>query len=258
MSGFPVEDVIHKPLLDESPLKTVICQVRFQEILGSLDDEVRGFQKKLGDQYPLNERIQEEEIRVGDQGLKPTGKTRSTFRFQDPDQGWTVTLSPEALSLETSAYAGFADFATRWHFISESAVAEFGIQIQERLGLRYVNQVEINSVEDVKSLVRPELLAIADEECPVAKDLAASFQETRFDQGNGHLMVRRGLLITDEDPIQRIYVLDFDYFSDDRVDFSVDKQSETLIVFNEAVSRFFRWAITDEAYSSFGPREENR
>lgn len=257
MSSFPSDLVSQKPILQNSPLEVVICQVRFQEILGGMDDEVRGFQKKLAKRYPKSERTVENEMNVTDTGLQSTGRQRVTFRFRDAEEKWTVTLTPSSLALETSSYeGGSSDFIERWHEISGAAISAFEIAQQERLGLRYVNQVPIPSVGELDDWICDKLTMVPEQESPVAQDLLGSFHETRFEQNDGQLIIRRGLLATDDDENPHVYVLDFDYYNEESRSCDLDEQDRTLITYNQRLSELFRWSITDHAYTSFKPDGE--
>jgi len=246
--------VEEQPVLSNSPLTEVICQVRFQEILGLSETEVRPIQKAMADLYPLVEREEGQELSISPLGLQPTGKTKTTFRFRDVEKMWTVTLAPEMLSLETNAYLDFKDFASRWIRIIESVVAELEIQMQDRLGLRYVNQLACPaepSPEDLRQLVRTELIGIVGAE-PRTSRLLSSLQEARFVQDDGICTLRHGLV--DEDG-GKTYVLDFDYYDEERKKMDLEAQLRSLIAFNHGVYELFSSAVTEETMRSFEPKE---
>jgi uncharacterized protein (TIGR04255 family) len=248
--------VEEQPVLDKSPLTEVICQVRFQEILGLSQAEVRPIQKAFADEYPLVEREEGQELSLSPFGLQPTGRTKTTFRFRDVEKAWTVTLGPEMMSLDTTAYLNFKDFASRWIRIIEKVVAELEIPTQDRLGLRYVNQLACPaepSPENLRQLVRPELVGIVGAEARTSR-LLSSLQEARFLQDDGTCTLRHGLVEEDEG---KTYVLDFDYYDEERKPMDLEAQLRSLVAFNHGVYELFSSAVTEETLKSFEPKERS-
>src|SRR4051794_22887391 len=98
------EFVKRQPILKNSPLKLVICQLRFPRVIGLGEADVRPIQRGVSANYPVVEVGRTAEFGIGPQGIAPTGELDQIFQFRDEPQAWTVNLSSAALSLETTAY----------------------------------------------------------------------------------------------------------------------------------------------------------
>lgn len=251
------ELVVQQPILRNAPLSAVIAQVRFQEVLGLSPEDVRPLQKVLADEYPLVDREEEMEMQLGPEGLAPTGNQRRKFRFRDSDQHWSVTLTPTSLSVETSAYTDFKDFGRRWMRIAEPVVQVLEIPVQERLGLRYVNHLaapDEPTADALRQLVRPDLVALVGAHART-RSLRQSLQEARFAQDDGVITLRHGLVRSDESGGEDIYMLDLDYYVEERRSMDPTNQLESLIAFNHGIYELFRWSVTDSTFATFDPEE---
>ena len=142
MCNVDLDFIKAQPRLESSPLKTVICQVRYPTQLGFSDSRLRPVQRALAASYPRVEVAQLNEVRVDASGITPLA-TEDVFHLRDDSSTWTIAISRTFLSLETSSYADFPDFLRRWHVIVSVVADELDLERQERIGLRYVNEVPI-------------------------------------------------------------------------------------------------------------------
>lgn len=248
------ELVADQPVLRKAPLKTVICQLRFQEVLGLSAEDVRPLQKTFAQRYPMLEREEGLEMNLAAEGLQPTGNVRRTFRFRDSEHHWTVTLTPDSLAIETNAYAHFRDFAERWCHVAEATVHELEIPMQDRLGLRYINQLPFSAEptqEQLAQLVRPELVSLVGAHEVRTSQLLQSQQEARFVQEDGVLTLRHGLMPASDSG--RAYILDFDYYDEEPKALDLQEQIRTLVDFNHGIYDLFQWCVTEDTFASFDP-----
>jgi len=252
MSDFPAHRVVKQPVLRNSPLKNVVCQMTFPEILGLDSRAVRPIQIALSSKYPTVGRDQEMKLNVGAQGLVPTGEVRPTFSFRDNAGEWSVTLTPDSLALETQAYDDFTDFASRWHDVCREVVETMEISQRDRIGLRYINHIPISPEDDLREIIQTSLLGVAGEPLGGAKKLIRSFQEVVFEQEDGFVTLRHGLLNSEGNDT---YVLDFDYFSEIHTPLDLQEQDQTLIDFNHAIFDIFKGSLSKDAFDSFKPEE---
>lgn len=249
--------VVEQPVLERPPLKFVVCQMRFPQILGLAGDDVRPIQRGIAGEFPNVEVDEAEAMAPTVEGLTPTGKRRATYRFESSDELWAVVLTPTSLALETFAYEGFRGFVERWRRVISIVAEELGIESQERLGLRYVNELECPrepTPADLRALVREELVGIVGGHDPRTMRLVRSLQEARFAQDDGVLAIRHGFVHWTEDESHG-YALDFDYYSDDAHRFDLDAQLRQLATFNHGIYELFEWSIPPETFKSFEPRE---
>lgn len=252
--NMPFEFVKQQPMLENSPLKLVICQLRFPRLMGLGESDLRPIQRGLAHAYPVADIARMAQFGVGPQGIGPTGDVEQVFHFRDETNAWTVTVTPASLSLETTAYGDFIDFVTRWHMIAELTIESLGIERQDRIGLRYVDELDCPASptpEDIARIVRSELVGVIGEH-PRTRRLVSSMQELRFAQERGVCALRHGLVQRESDAT---YVLDYDFYDDQSQALDLESQVRLLADFNHGAYELFVWSIPPEHFATFKPRE---
>lgn len=156
-----------------TPLGQVICQLRFPEILTIGANAPVEFQEAIRDRFPRYAAKQENPAPKlsGTAGnLQVTQqKPIVNYHFISEDGVWRVNLTSKFISLSTSKYTSWEEFAA-WldkplaAFISVYKPAYF-----ERVGLRYINFISRNDLglagEPYRELISEKYLGIlADEE----------------------------------------------------------------------------------------------
>jgi uncharacterized protein (TIGR04255 family) len=248
------EFVRQQPVLEDSPLTLVICQLRFPRLIGLGESDLRPVQRGLAREYPVVDVGRVAEFGVGPQGISPTGDVEPLFHFRDETRAWTVTVTPTSLSLETTAYADFTDFVSRWHAVVGLVAENLGIERQDRIGLRYVDELGCPpdpAPEDVARVVRAELVGVIGAH-PRTSRLMSSMQELRFAQDRGVCTLRHGLVRRDGGAT---YVLDYDFYDDQPEALDLDAQVRLLADFNHGTYELFVWSVPPEHFATFKPRE---
>ena len=246
--------------LGRSPLRRVVCQLRFPRELGFDASLVRPFQKALASEYPhaTPERV------VAGVTLGPDGKPmefdiKDVFRFQAEDRATTVQIADESVSLETTAYAGFHDFGARWRQVLDAAIQALDLRTQVRLGLRYTNAIEdagIAELADWRGRIDDDLLDAA--------TALASAEGGRAVAGEGSVLLRlpEGLcafrhgfprLTGVADTPVPAYVVDIDSYDERTLQIDVEAQLATLSIWNHRSVRLLRGAVSDALWASFEP-----
>lgn len=121
-----------------SPLKNVICQVRFDEILRVTQEPV-SFQEAMRQRFPRFGRQQGVQLVFG-AGVGHAGLA-SGWQFRTQDGSTVLTLSSGALSLETSRYVDFPSFRSDLTTALAALTSIYNPNQFTRIGLRYVNEV---------------------------------------------------------------------------------------------------------------------
>lgn len=252
MPDFPSHLVVKQPVLRKSPLSSVVCQMTFPEILGFDPSAVRPLQVALAADYPVVSREEGMRVNIVDSSVAPTGEVRQIFSFRDNEDHWAVTLSSDSLALETQRYEDFGDFAQRWHKVCAEVTRAMEITQQNRLGLRYINQIPLDEGFDLHSVLRTELVSLVGGGPDQTQELVRSFQEAVFKQDDGFVAFRHGLVDAEG---TKNYVLDFDYFSEERGPLDLESQDHTLINFNHGIFNLFKWSVDDATFDAFEPEE---
>lgn len=249
-----VASMTTNPVLKHPPLKMVICQLRFPSVLGLTDADVRPLQVELEDEYPNHRADTAQQLEIKAPGNMELGETERIYRFADEADEWAVTFGKSALSLQTTAFTTFADYATRWERLIRYVAAQFNIGRQERLGLRFVNQVPLPSAdaEGLRATLAGGLVGIVGE-TELTQELIQAMQEMRFKQTNGSTTIRHGLVPENDGPTP--YVLDFDYYDDAPKHLELDEQMQRLRDYNDAMYVLLKTLVTQATFASFEPEE---
>ena len=244
--------------LKDAPLVRVIAQLRFPEVLSiEQRDFVAPFQESIRSTYPVLRQEQTQGITLGAAGVAP-GRPQIAWRFGDQGGHWRVSLTPGFLAIETTKYRSRSDFLGRLRTITQSLVEHVQPGQLDRLGIRYIDRVSGDLVDEIALLVQPEIRGIAG--TAVASHATLSLSETRFDTPDFGLTARWGILPPEtiydpsaiEPSTEKSWVLDLDMFSVTPTFFVVDSIIEKAQHYAERIYTFFRWAVTDEFLHRYG------
>lgn len=243
------------PILRRAPLQSMVCELRFPMRLAFQDDATR-LQQALTEDYPIVETqpglvIQAQGISVPAPALR--------FAYASVDGTHAVLLTSSTLALECrSDYQGWKPFCERWERVVSAVLKHFEDLVwQQRLGLRYINQIEVADpsagLRAMEGRVHPALLQPLGDESGLYEEINSSFQELRVAQQLGVCTVRHGLRVGDDG--EAAYLLDFDYYDDAMTRLDVQAQIEQLKGFNLGVWKLFRWSVSDKQYERFEPED---
>jgi uncharacterized protein (TIGR04255 family) len=254
LTAQPPEEV---PLKD-APLILVIAQVRFPPILSiEKKDFVGSFQEAIREKYPILQSEQTQTLVFGPQGVVPTFQL--TWRFKDTAGSWRVSLAPNFMALETTAYSSRRDFLERLEHLLIAFEKSFNPKIIERFGLRYVNRLIGQDLQDISSLVKPEIAGLMGAE--FIEDIHQTINEYLFVIPNGgeEIIARWALMpgevnfLPDIEPVaESSWILDIDMSLSKNREFSIEELMSEGRGFAERIYTFFRWAVKDEFLRRFG------
>ena len=248
--------------LKDAPLIRVIAQLRFPPILSiEKSDFVGSFQEAIRESYPIVQREQTLGFTFGSQDFA-TNAPQVTWRFVDKADkwNWRVSLAPDFLAFETTAYLSRHDFLKRLENILIALNESFKPASIERFGLRYIDRIVGQNLQDISSLVKPE----------VAGMMAANFRECIHQTISESLFIipgrdeqiaaRWGAMPAgstfDPEAIEAVadpsWVLDFDMSVSKNRDFHVDELMSEAQHFAERIYTFFRWAVEDDFLRRYG------
>ncbi|MBQ9839173.1 MAG: TIGR04255 family protein [Oscillospiraceae bacterium] len=126
-----------------NPLGEVICQLRFPQILSIEADLPAKFQDAIRSEYPLfSQRMEAGAPKIsgapGNMSLENQPKTRN-YQFASEDGVWRVNLTSRFISLATSRYTSWEEFAAKLDKPLASFIKIYKPAFFERVGLRYLN-----------------------------------------------------------------------------------------------------------------------
>jgi len=117
-------------------------------------------------------------------------------------------------------------------------------------GLRYVNHIDRDlPASKWRTLINPKLLgAIGGSE--FGDEVEQAMSDLRFRRRDGTLVLRHGLVRAGPSAAPG-YLLDFDYFTQQSTDVTVDTILQTFDGFHDVIYPFFRWCLNDGSYTLF-------
>lgn len=244
--------------LPDAPLVRVLCQIRFPDVAAVASrDFIAGFQEAVRPNYPVLRNERSVGMWFGPEDAKPLPSS-SVWRFFDLDGAWRLSLAPQFLALETTAYRSKADFLERLRDALRALDAHVQPKLVDRLGIRYVDRLTGDALARISELVRPEVRGIVG--TPAAAHALHAVAETLFAREDGKLLARWGRLppnvslepTTIEPVAQECWMLDLDAFADQPTPFSIDRVMADVARFCDRIYAFFRWAVTDDFLRHFG------
>jgi len=249
--------------LENAPLVRVIAQVRFPPILSiEKQDFVGAFQEAIRGIYPVLLPEQTQGFAFGSQGIVQI-PPQITWRFMDKTDvwSWRVSLASNFVALETTNYLSRSDFLTRLENILV-ALEENGIKplSVERFGLRYIDRIIEPNLEDLSSLVKPEVSGMMS--ASFSDKIHQTISESLFNlpDRSEQIAARWGLIPANGtfdpsaiDPIEKpSWILDLDMSLEENRDFNVETLIKEGQYYAERLYTFFRWAVKDDFLIRFG------
>ena len=246
--------------LRTAPLVRVIAQVRFP-VIASIDNRgfIASFQEALRDAYPVLRPEMTQGFVVGLQGVT-SAPSQMIWRFRDVPGRWRVSLAPDFIALETTAYGSRSDFLARLHGALGALHEHIGPKIIDRVGLRYIDRVLIDGVGDIATLVRQEVIGIL--ATPMAAAAQQALSESLFVVPNtrAQLLARWGQVppqsTVDPNAIEPVdspsWILDLDMFSVESQPFDPEALVAEVRTYAERIYTVFRWAVTEEFLRRYG------
>lgn len=257
-------EIPERVLLSNAPLVRVLGQVRFPKIVKIAEEGyIADFQEAIRKEYPhfQSDVVQGVELNLAGQALQHRVMNTVVWRFFDPSRVLRVSLSQDAITLETASYVSRVDFLGRLEFILNSLQHTIGPSLVQRVGFRYLDRLQGKELLDsLDDFIRPELLNVLKPN--LASHIDISMTEIAATTKEGKLIARYGLAPANysHDPDmappvgERSWVLDVDSYSTD----CAGQEFEGKMLCNELdkvaarAYAFFRWSVKDRFLERFG------
>ncbi|HTC58841.1 MAG TPA: TIGR04255 family protein [Solirubrobacteraceae bacterium] len=246
--------------LPRSPLELVVCQVRFESIVG-ISETARGlaFYEALGGrdgQYRNLIQAQSQALNVTfAPGASPTfaqPQSLSGWQLKSADENWEVELMPDHLGLETKAYSTWQDFRDRFSAALDALSEIVGPTLEHRIGLRYIDRIadlEIASPAGWTPYIAPELLGSVAHPT-LGGAILTQQQQVLIDLGDdARCRFAHGLLKADNGQLH--YFLDYDMHREGGRAFDRQAIMSKLDEFNTDALKLFQASATDALLATF-------
>jgi uncharacterized protein (TIGR04255 family) len=254
--------------LRNAPLIYVVAQVRFSAIV-AIEKFVPEIQEKLRHKgFPRFARGQVMEIALQPDGT-PKFNAVERYEFQDKDARLGIVLQSNSLAVHTNNYLNYEKFEEEIKTALIEVHRVVGINLSERIGLRYVNLIRLQEAEKWADYLHEGLLGLEPRAVNVDHWLSRSEAigttqvgklAVRFSQSEQafppdlvtsslhySLELAKGEIVT---------TLDFDHFVESVSDFSVAGAISTLEKLHESLDLVFAASVTTGALSKWGKVEE--
>jgi len=260
--------------MTSAPLVQAVAQVNFPIVarLKSVEG-IAPLQDALLDLFPyMNQQVvQEVSLMIGPAGPAIPESAQSTVHVFTDDSGWHLSVTVSSASLWIGPeYAGVDDFALRFERVCTALREAGGVRRCDRLGVRYVDLVEIGEAgDDWAQWFRPEIVGLAHPDLS-RSTLTTSLTETRLHQDPGgplsnldnqaegvirHGVVPPGTILKGVPPQpvdHQAFLFDMDTFVAIAQPFDDQKLIAQYRALHAEIEKVFHWAVTDEGRVHFG------
>ena len=240
-------------ILERSPLSLVVCQVRHQG--GAFIDELKAesIHRSIRDDFPDVEPSLEGQlnIKAGSGGVETQqGAPQPFWNFRSKDD-WVAVLGQTHFAIETIKYDRWDQFLNRFRSFVKAVVDIGSPSFTERVGLRFVNQIQLNSAdspEKFQGSIKAEVLGPL-----VGSVLSPSITSTHNSvdlkgPGDIYLKLQHGCQPT-VDSIS--YIVDTDCFRQTNLAFEYTDIVKTVDSFHYYCKQIFEVVITEKLYNYF-------
>ena len=240
--------------LEGSPLELVVCQLQFAEsVKASSQDVGEGMRDALSaafGEYALERFAPQAVFQLAIGQGAPT--EMPGWRLNSGP--WSVTITGEALTIETSAYSEWPEFRSVFEVALDTVAKQATPTSEQRLGLRYVNRIERRDVQrpnDWTPWIQPWILGSVAHE-GLGEAVLSIQQQVDFDAGEGLRTTLRSAIYSDAARRGRaICLLDFDSYRLGYRRFKSKDILETCDGLRRLTLKMFQASITEDLYKEF-------
>ena len=237
--------------LTRSPLILVAAQVNFEEVGREVSHaHARAFQRSLGsDRWPALQSAPLVQATMTPGGVV-TEPNRQAYRLANHGENASLQINPDSVTLESRAYTGWDAFRGDLAAVLAALADVFDPGVQERLGLRYIDQIPLPEGEDDwKLLVRESLLGLSGDTMFV-DGIVASDQRVLLQLDDSiRCVLRHGQLAEPTtDRTGGAYLIDIDVYQEGGL-FEPAVADAGADVLHGYVGRLFRACVTDRLYA---------
>src|SRR5262249_8598327 len=141
--------------LSRTPLIYVVAQIRFSAVM-AMDKYVPEIQEKLRRTYPWFQHSKIQEVVF--QGQSPSVSFTDRFEFLQSDKRTGIVLMSNSVALQTNKYTSFELFEQEFSGALYEIDQSVGLSLVERIGLRYIDLVRLDTNETWSDYLKPSLL----------------------------------------------------------------------------------------------------
>lgn len=254
--------------LPGSPLIYVVAQVNISAVVAieRYVPEIQEILRKSG--FPGYANVQVPEIVFETVGTRPVITPLSRYEFQNKEERTGIVLTSKYIAVHTNQYTTFDDFHATITLALKTVHEAARLQLHERIGLRYVDLIELETGEELKHYLGPHLLGYNQ----AAIGLSGGSFSFQFEGNTSHgrLVARHyrpqigNMFPPDLAGVSLNYgyrpapspgrasLLDFDHAAEYKSDFVIEEILETLENLHDSLDIIFRDSVTAAALKKWG------
>lgn len=250
--------------LSRAPVIYVLCQVRFSAVL-KMVDYLPEIQEALRERYPRFRHEVLNTLEVSAPGGAVSQRSDDRWTLHDFAEMSGFVVQSAAFTYHTTAYTAFDEFL-REVLVGMQTVAQIAkLSLIERVGLRYVDFVVPNTKEELAQYLQPGLTGLSLRALGFQQETMQQFTSARTDAGRLYLKVSHGihpqpvpgdlqplsLKVRKAETDRFTAILDSDHFTEEAFGFELARLESVLRQLHGPISKIFRAAITDHAWSQW-------
>jgi uncharacterized protein (TIGR04255 family) len=264
--------------LPGSPLVAVLAQIRFSPIV-DMETYVPKIQDELRRKnFPrFREEVVEEVawvVRTPDGAPTIDTRTQKQWEFSNAENTWSIRLTPDALTLATSAYVTYEEPFERHLATALDAIhGQATLQLVTRYGLRYVDLIKPEGGLEFTDYLDERLLGLPADELGMVDSFP--FTQMRGPTDAGFMTLRCVFLNSGDvlppdlaglrlqvnqsaEPGLKVALLDFDHTRHEEQTYDRGRLLESLALLHDRLDIAFRKSVTAEALLRWGASEPER
>lgn len=250
-------------LYRKNQLIEVVCQLRFPTILSISAKEPADFQDAIRKDFPQYKRLQEVPAPKvsgvpGNLRLQEAQPV-TNYQFVSADGKWKVNLTNQFVSLSTTAYTKWEDFAAQLDKVLAQFIPIYQPAYFERIGLRFINVFSRKALglDDLqfRDLFQPGYLGLLAEDDVNERSVSGVRQEVNMSLTGGCVLkVQAGTCAMQKGNVKDNevkFLLDNDVFMPGNL--PVAQIAPALQTVHLQADRIFRGAITETLHDAMEP-----
>jgi len=238
-------------------LTNVIFRVDFPKILELTEQKPPSkLQEKISENYPIVNEVKGEFQKYQ---FKQTlnfvdAEKKVSWEFSNKEKTKRVFIDSDFVFIEYLKYEHFDDLFQDVKMILETFIDLYPVKITKRVGLRYINQIKIESGDstDWNNLIHPSLFSVSREFISNKHEILRSMHYLELKEEECDLKFQFGLFNSEyPNPISRKeFILDYDCTTNEEIDILeiFDKAKE----FNKKIHEWFEKSILDDLREIMG------
>ena len=219
------------------------------------------FINDLKEQFPIHDKIQGQSLELQIKDFKHTTRSEDivSWEFKDRRNEKRVVIDSNSLVFEHLKYRGFEDFYDNIKFIIDKVGSHYSLENINRLGLRYINQIDIKPPKkplNWTGLIKKELTCLSDNFINDKNNISRSMQFLEMNGEDYRLRFQFGMYNSEYPNIisKKEFVLDYDCVTITSI--GLGDVVNTTKNFHEIIYNWYEMSIDDKLRGMMSDEEE--